>query len=99
ELPRPPTATLFPYTTLFRSERAHEVRGDDRGRDAVEPREDVERRRHEQHEPARAPERHAEAVTRPGGCTRERRGAAAPGRSWRAGRRPDGARRRARRRT
>src|SRR5687768_17944042 len=25
-LPRPPTATLFPYTTLFRSLRAHLVR-------------------------------------------------------------------------
>src|SRR6266446_8703157 len=36
---RPPRSTLFPYTTLFRSERAHEV--DARGHP---PREELDRR-------------------------------------------------------
>src|SRR3712207_8482183 len=60
---RPPRSTLFPYTTLFRSDaaRSYEPRRDDREDDEREQRGDQDGRLREPLRPAAALEHHLEA--------------------------------------
>src|SRR2546430_5936972 len=69
---RPPRSTLFPYTTLFRSEEGERAEGvEDAGHEAHAPVEEAVRHRHRGHE-GHEPEGHAQAAVGPQEVARER---------------------------